>query len=319
MERTLAANNKNLEDATRGYNDAGEAVNEFGQTARQASAEVEDLNGAMSGIGSDAAKAGQQLGNIAKYAQSAGLEFEGMAKIAPIMQAGTASIRGMNSVIALKTPIVKVATGAQWAWNAAMAANPIGAVVVAVAALAAGIGALIYVLRREKDDTISLREEIKNLTDERERMAEAAEQSNNAFNEKIRSTETEIAVTQRLSDEIFNLAALENKSAEDKERIAAKVDLLNKSMEGLNLQYDAENDALNISQGLINQNITARKNLLMVRAKEDHALEIMREQIKLNRDIEKAEEALEAAREAARVSNFNFMQKLIPINTVILL
>lgn len=40
----------------------------------------------------------------------------------------------------------KAATSIQWLWNAALAANPIGVILIAVAALATGIGVLVYAL-----------------------------------------------------------------------------------------------------------------------------------------------------------------------------
>lgn len=46
-------------------------------------------------------------------------------------------------VILGKVAATKIATAAQWAWNAAMTANPIGAIIVAIAALSAGVVALV--------------------------------------------------------------------------------------------------------------------------------------------------------------------------------
>ena len=46
-------------------------------------------------------------------------------------------------VILGKVAAVKIATAAQWAWNAAMTANPIGLIITAVAALGAGVYALV--------------------------------------------------------------------------------------------------------------------------------------------------------------------------------
>jgi predicted nucleic acid-binding Zn-ribbon protein len=55
-------------------------------------------------------------------------------------------VRGLTTVITLlhlKAAAAKIAAAAQWLWNAAMAANPIGLVITAVAALAAGIYGLV--------------------------------------------------------------------------------------------------------------------------------------------------------------------------------
>ncbi|MFF0721351.1 phage tail tape measure protein [Micromonospora sp. NPDC003816] len=49
------------------------------------------------------------------------------------------AIAAWNAVTVIWTAVTKVATAAQWLWNIAMAANPIGLVIVAIIALVAGI------------------------------------------------------------------------------------------------------------------------------------------------------------------------------------
>ena len=105
----------------------------------------------------------------------------GMTALGPIMiffstSMGAAAARTVAHTVALIAHAVAVgaskvaimaATAAQWAWNVAMNANPIGVVILAVAALAAGIYALwrnwdsivSFITGREKDQTRIIQEE----------------------------------------------------------------------------------------------------------------------------------------------------------------
>jgi hypothetical protein len=70
----------------------------------------------------------------------------------------------------------KIVTAAQWLWNAAVAANPIGAIVAAVAALVAGIYLLV---NAQDDETEAMEKSIKQRERELELMNEAAEKLKN--------------------------------------------------------------------------------------------------------------------------------------------
>lgn len=76
--------------------------------------------------------AGQTFGTVGIYATELSPMIQAVAGIIPIMQT-------LSKVTWLQNIASSVATGLQWAWNAAMTANPIGIVIVAIAALVAGI------------------------------------------------------------------------------------------------------------------------------------------------------------------------------------
>lgn len=79
--------------------------------------------------------AGQTFGSIGMYA----------TQFAPMLQTVAASIPIMTALSKatwVQNAAAKVATGIQWAWNFAMTANPIGLIIVAIAAL---VGAIVWV------------------------------------------------------------------------------------------------------------------------------------------------------------------------------
>ena len=64
--------------------------------------------------------------------------------------ASTAALTLKQIALGALTGKISLATAAQWLWNAAMTANPIGSVITAVAALAAGIGLLCMAMDQQE-------------------------------------------------------------------------------------------------------------------------------------------------------------------------
>jgi hypothetical protein len=104
-----------------------------------------------------------------------GVESEAVNGMMDKMQGLMIMTNGLNSVkegigvfTTLKTSLT-VATGAQWSLNAAMSANPIGAVVAVVAALVAGLTALVSWMNKANDSAESLAEQNDKLTESLEK------------------------------------------------------------------------------------------------------------------------------------------------------
>lgn len=93
------------------------------------------LQGAMGVFGSDAEAVEQTL----KKVQSAMALSEGLNTVLDSIQA----FKNLGTVLKELPIVQKAITAAQWLWNAAMAANPIVALVVAIGAVVAGIAGLI--------------------------------------------------------------------------------------------------------------------------------------------------------------------------------
>lgn len=108
-----------------------------------------------------------------------GVESEAVNGMMDKMQGLMIMTNGLNSVkegigvfTTLKTSLT-VATGAQWSLNAAMSANPIGAVVAVVAALVAGLTALVGWMNTANDSAESLEEQNNALTESYEKQNDA--------------------------------------------------------------------------------------------------------------------------------------------------
>lgn len=125
------------------------------------------------------------------------------------------------AVILAKTVATKAATAAQWLWNAAMAANPIGAVVAAVTALIAGIVALGKALTQSsgtkqlKAETEAAREAAEEYEEYKNTREEAAEQSER--DAKAQSAATDALIAQRRAEGATEeeLAAIKKQAADE--------------------------------------------------------------------------------------------------------
>ncbi len=78
-------------------------------------------------------------GGLMGYANVIGNVSRDMANLAPIISGVTSAVQFLTNAQKMQALWTKIVTGAQWLWNAAMTANPIGLIVAGVAALIAGI------------------------------------------------------------------------------------------------------------------------------------------------------------------------------------
>lgn len=125
------------------------------------------------------------------------------------------------AVILAKTVATKAATAAQWLWNAAMAANPIGAVVAAVAGLVTGIVALGKALTQSsgtkqlKAETEAAREAASAYDEYKNTREEAAQQSER--DAKAQSATTDALIAQRRAEGASEeeLAAIKKQAADE--------------------------------------------------------------------------------------------------------
>lgn len=134
-----------------------------------------------------------------------------------------ATLKG-TIVTTAKTVATNAAAAAQWLWNAALAANPIGAVVAAVAALVAGIG---YLIHRQKESAAEARNFAGTLKD----VQKSIEENEKATDYAARLAEAEgkawrdVAAIQRngLADQVNEAARAYNEMLEKKKVVNGKI------------------------------------------------------------------------------------------------
>lgn len=147
----------------------------------------------------------------------------------------------------------------------ALATNPYLAIAAAATAAAGAIAYLVYhqnAITREYEKSKAAREA------------------------EIQSIYSQAASAEVYAKKLDALSAKENKSAADKQLMKTYVDLLNGSVEGLNLTYDAENDKLSQSTAAIYSKIDAYKQQAIAQAYQNQMQEVANELVKTEMELD---------------------------------
>ncbi len=195
-----------------------------------------------------------------------------------------------NALTGASIPLLGGATAAQWSLNAAMLANPIGLVIAGVAALAAGIIALISCLSKGSEAYNKQKEEIKELAKAHEEYEEQLEADQSAAEQAIAKTKGQAEANAGLVDSLRTLINTNNDAGKNNEAIAQTVDQLNSAVEGLGLAYDENTGALNANIDELEKYVDAHGQLSIIQAQEEEYNRLLGEQLDLQAKIRVEEE-----------------------------
>jgi len=159
----------------------------------------------------------------------------------------------MTGNITLLTAKTMLLTAAKAALNAVLNANPFLFIVTAIGAVVTATIGLVKWFNRSSDASIELKEQQEALAEEMDDFSNSIKENKAAHEENVNSITANRNANYRLVRQLKELEGVENKSAVQKRQMALIVDQLNGEIEGLNLQYDEENDHLNMSIDQIRQ------------------------------------------------------------------
>lgn len=179
-------------------------------------------------------------------------------KVTSAVTAVTTAVKGLTAGVGL-------ATKAQGLWNAAMSANPIGAVITAIALLVAGIAVLCVSLGEEKTETEKLTEAEKEHYDALSETAKAYDEAKQAAMEKAEAELSSLAQTERLYQELLRLTDANGKVKEsDQARVQFIISQLNDAL-GLEIKMiDGIVAGYEKIPGAIEEAIAAEKARIML-------------------------------------------------------
>lgn len=231
--------------------------------------------------------------------------------IANTVSAFSTTVRGAGTAIGL-------AQKAQLLWNAAMSANPIGAVITAVALLTAGVAAYCIALGDTNKQQDVLTESQRELVNSAKESAEAFKENKNAADEMAASNIANIDYVQQLYGELETLATASGvvKTA-DKERAEF---ILNELNNALGTEYKMNGDVISQYQSMreeIAKLIEAKKAEVLLTTYEDsykEAITNVGEAEKARatqlQELAALEEDATAKQEAFNKSNETYMKHL---------
>lgn len=300
QEKAAAAVTKakaNVDKASVAVETAKANAAKAGATASELNAKAEGLetaatkakvNADKDAIGASIAKANANKAET--FASEANAAAE--AKTAAAEEAGNIVKAKSSMLVIAKTAVLAVLSGelgivaaAQWAWNAAVSANKLGLAIVVATAFAAAIAGVVKVLKKLDTEQQKNVEQTEKLVDVSKQHTDAVESSSKAYQDNISDIEASVKVNKDLAGKIADLSAKENKSVQDKAELRAHVDSLNASMEGLNLQYDAEKDALSMTTDAILDKVAAYEQEAKAQAYRERYVEVAKEQVKIEEDL----------------------------------
>lgn len=275
------------------------------------------------------------IANVALPLISNGVSFlaENMDIIIPIIGAVVAGISAwqvatelatiaktahlaITTALANGTTILTIAQGlatkAQLALNLALSLNPISMVVVAVAALAAGIAFLVLSHKEETTAIDKVIEENNLLIDSTNDLISTNENNLSSIERNIESRmkskdsiDGEIFASKKLADELFELSKKEVKSAEDRAKMIVLTEELNSLIPDLALEVNAETGELNKQEEAVRDVINANLEMMKVKAAQEDLTRIAKDQYLVEKEIKDLQE--QRVLTLAKLSDINNM------------
>lgn len=212
--------------------------------------------------------------------------------------ATNATLTAGQAVVGMFTGKVNLATKAQTLWNVAMKANPIGLVISAVAALAAGLG--VYALTQKEAESATDKAN-KKLAEQ----AEAIRETQAARQEEVAGIQTQFGYYQQLWDELQGIVDQNGKIKEGYEERAAFI--TSTLSEALGVEIETTDGVIQkygeLTQS-IDQVIKKKKAEAILSAYEDDYTTAIKNQTQAAKEVSRTfddySEALRASEEATR-------------------
>lgn len=193
--------------------------------------------------------------------------------------AASGALTTKETIIGVCTGKIKIATAAQMAWNAVMKANPIGLVITAVGALAAGLGVYALTTENAAEKAGKLTAEQKKSIEESHKIAEEYAELNKQRQESMASVEAEYGHYTELNRELSGLIDSNGKVKEGYEERANFI--VNELSTALGLEKEQIWDIIKSNGNLeesIGQVIEMKKAEALLQANEQAYTEAIQKQ-----------------------------------------
>ena len=314
---------------TQEYKDLLKSVGEYKRVQQQTDLVVDAAAQTMSSklSGSlNAAAGGFSLvqGSMALFGAESGQVEEAMLKVQSAMaisqgvetiNQGAKSVKALGESVKSYSIVQKAITAGQWLWNAAQAANPIGAIVVAIAALIAGGVALANYFKSSAAETAANTKAVKENQKALDNQTKTLERNSSEFSKK-QSQELAMAKASGMSASAIRaleLKLIDEKIAYEKSARAIAFNTYEKNKNKLaSLQAaDADADVIKTQQETTNKSILEynKQNQNVQKAFDErkaiqnrHQVEIRQSQTDHQKEVKtKSDDAATKAKEDLKV------------------
>lgn len=159
--------------------------------------------------------------------------------------AETAAVLANSGALSVKAIIAGVLTGqiglataAQWLWNAAMAANPIGLLIAGAAVLIGIIVGLAKAFNKESEESIKLKENVEKLEERHNSLKESMESIEQTAADETRALDAQAISATSLIDDIKSLTDANGNAGDNAIAVKAKISQLNDVLGDSGVYYD---------------------------------------------------------------------------------
>lgn len=208
----------------------------------------------------------------------------------PVLEGVAIAIGGMTVAIALYTVATQVVIPAINSFNAALAANPVGIVVTAIA----GLTSVLVPLATSMQETTT---EAEKQADAWKKQAEALEATTDAYKEQSEEVQKESDDIRDNADALTSLISKENKTAAEKRAIVELTEKLNESIPDLGLHYDDLSNSINMTNEELNKTLESLEKQQRYEVVQSNYIKTYEENRKAKESLAKAQEALTEATE----------------------
>ena len=208
------------------------------------------------------------------------------------------------------------ATVSQYAMNAAMAANPIGLLVTAVAALTAGMIAYSALADDSTQKTSRLTDEQKKLADSANKVSDSIKRASDNRKEEAQNIDIQKKHTQDLIRELDSYKNSSGQVVREQERAKQIVEELNTLMPELSLYYDEQTLRLSQSTEELEKNTAALWAQAEAAAYESQMTDIMKERIQVETELAKLQDEYTAAQERQTAAQNAYHEALDKLNSM---
>lgn len=219
---------------------------------------------------------------------------------------GLTGITAANVQMKVVTPAVEMMTAAwrayklenegatisQWLLNAAMNANPAGALLTVITALTAAVAAFVFINRNNAGVMDETTRATRDLIEESKFLSDSYASSAAERKTARESMGSEAEACKKLVEELKGLQENTRFTVEEQARMESIVMQLNKVMPELNLSIDEQTGRLNMSTRALEDNIEAMMAMEKVNAAREDQKRIAEEQYEAERNLADQEEQL---------------------------
>lgn len=199
-----------------------------------------------------------------------------VAAIGPLLVVGGKVMTGLSNITGALSKIGTSTTG------------PIGLVIVATAALVAGLLTLKDRLSDAYQKASPYTDELNRLKDANNQLNDSISNTKSTYENTATATEAEAGAARNLKEKLFELIKGYDGTQEKQLEIQGTVDALNKIVPDLGLSWDEVTNSLNMTNDEISANIELMRTQAQVAALQDYYTESLKEQYEAEKNLKDA-------------------------------